>query len=296
MSTFSDSSSTRPFDDDGYLGYDPRLPSQRFDSFDADSVKESVVDDSPIFNSSSSSYAAATADVFVSPETPPAPPIYASSAGFGGDSPVFTSFSPEANGKPFDEGFGGSDGPILPPPSEMQEEGFALREWKRQNAIQLQEKEKREKELLSQIIDEADEYKVEFYQKRKINIETNKSNNREREKLFLANREKFHAEANKNYWRAIAELIPNEVPAIEKKKGKKDQDKKPAVFVIQGPKPGKPTDLHRMRQILLKLKHNTPPHLKHTPPPPAPEPSKDAKAPADPPKAAPAASSPEPVA
>ena len=98
--------------------------------------------------------------------------------------------------------------------------------------------------------------------------------------LFLANQEKFHAEADKNYWKTIAELVPNEMPALEKKRGKKDQDKKPSIVVIQGPKPGKPTDLSRMRQILLKLKHNTPPHLKPSPPPapaPAPVPGKDAK-------------------
>ncbi|KAI8031621.1 hypothetical protein LOK49_LG01G00913, partial [Camellia lanceoleosa] len=49
--------STRPFDDDGYLGYDPRLPSQRFDSSsnfaDSESVKDSAIDDSPIFTSQS---------------------------------------------------------------------------------------------------------------------------------------------------------------------------------------------------------------------------------------------------
>lgn len=95
--------------------------------------------------------------------------------------------------------------------------------------------------------------------------------------LFVANQDKFHAEADKQYWKAIAELIPNEVPAIEKKRGKKDQEKKPAVFVLQGPKPGKPTDLSRMRQILVKLKHNTPPHLKHSPPPPPTPPANDSK-------------------
>lgn len=84
--------------------------------------------------------------------------------------------------------------------------------------------------------------------------------------LFLANQEKFHAEADKNYWKAIAELVPYEVPAIEKRRGKKDQEKKPSVVIVQGPKPGKPTDLSRMRQIIIKLKHSTPPHLKPSPP------------------------------
>ncbi|KAF5188299.1 Clathrin light chain [Thalictrum thalictroides] len=291
-------SSARPFDDDGYIGYDPRLPSQRFDSFtnfgDNESVKDSIDDSVPIFGGGGD-------DGFTShtiPDTPSPQSIYGSHQGF-------SSFSPEMNG---DEGFVSSDGPILPPPMEMEpEQGAALREWRRQNAIRLEEKEKREKELLNQIIDEADEFKIEFLSKRKVVIETNISTNREKEKLFVANQAKFHTEAEKNYWKAIAELIPNEVPVI-KRRGKKDQEKKPSIVVVQGPKPGKPTDLSRMRHILLKLKHNPPPHMKTAPPPaPAPAaasppgaPAKDAKtssAPASsPPKAAPVVTAPEAVA
>ncbi|KAL3521199.1 hypothetical protein ACH5RR_019348 [Cinchona calisaya] len=286
----SPAGSSRPFDD-GYLGYDPRLQSQRFDSFsnfaESESVKDSAADDSPVLISQTMT------------DSPSPPPIYVSGGGSGSDP---AEFSPEVNGEPFEGGYAPSNGPILPPPAEMQaEEGYALREWRRQNAIRLEENEKREKQLLSQIIDEADEYKLEFYKKRQVVCESNKSTNRDREKVFLASQVKFHAEADKNYWKSIAELIPNEVPTIEKK-GKKDQEKKPSLIVIQGPKPGKPTDLSRMRQNLLKLKHNTPNHLKHSPPP-APATTKDPKSGSDAATNATAASkataatiSPEPVA
>lgn len=91
--------------------------------------------------------------------------------------------------------------------------------------------------------------------------------------LSSASQEKFHKEADKQYWKAIADLIPNEVVQIEKRGKKKDQDKKPSITVVQGPKPGKPTDLSRLRGILVKLKHKPPPHMIPPPPPPA----KDAK-------------------
>ncbi|KAK3001063.1 hypothetical protein RJ639_020784 [Escallonia herrerae] len=223
-------------------------------------------------------------DAFTS-DAPSPPPIYVSGGGY---SPDQLRLSLEANWQPFNDA---SDGPILPSLAEMQpEEGFALREWRRQSAIRLEEKEKRERALLSQIVDEADEYKIDFYSRKEVTSETNRATNREKEKSLLAGHEKFHTEADKNYWKTIAELIPNEVPAIEKKRGKKDQEENPSLIVNHGPKPGKPTDLSRMRHILLKLKHNTPAHLN---PSPAPTPaSTEVANTAAPPKVA----VPEPVA
>ncbi|CAI9266327.1 unnamed protein product [Lactuca saligna] len=197
-------------------------------------------------------------------------------------SPFDSSSIPISNGVSQDydvgedaDGLFSSDGPVLPPPSEMREEGFALREWRRLNAIRLEEKENQEKELRAQIIQEGEDYIKAFHEKRLRNIETNKLTNREGEKMYVAKQETFHKEADKQYWKAIAELIPREVPNIEKR-GKKDKDKKPSITIVQGPKPGKPTDLSRLRHILVKLKHTPPAHMV-PPPPPPPAAAKDGK-------------------
>ncbi|CAN6700446.1 unnamed protein product [Malus baccata var. baccata] len=240
------------------MGYDPGLPSQNYDSsfntatHDDDDFSSSAVDPPPPLHSDFQ-------DDVVLPggdnsanvnQQEQSPEVY----GFGVSTPNPEFVSPFDSAVPKDNGVGGggdgddgdifaSSEPVLPPPEEMREEGFARREWRRLNVIHLEEKENRERKMWNQIIEEADEFKRAFYEKRKLNCETNKAHNREREKL-----------------------IPREVPNIEKKRGKKDPDKKPSIVVIQGPKPGKPTDLSRMWQIFLKLKQNPPPHMMPSPP------------------------------
>ncbi|CAI9758906.1 unnamed protein product [Fraxinus pennsylvanica] len=79
------------------------------------------------------------------------------------------------------------NGPILPPTVDMlPEEGFSLREWGRQNAIRVEEKEKMEKEMLKELIDEADEYIAE-YKKWKIRCDNSRASNREKDKVRFIN-------------------------------------------------------------------------------------------------------------
>ncbi|XP_059452166.1 clathrin light chain 1 [Corylus avellana] len=253
MSAEGHSPTVRPFDEDEYSGYDHTFTHS--DDYAADPPPSDEV----------------TADHQSNDANGYNDDVY-------GTNPDYASpFESAGNGIDDDGGVFEPEGPVLPPPEEMREEGAKLREWRRQNAIHLEEKEKREKEMRNQIIEEAEEYKRSFYEKRKLHCETNMTDNREREKLYLINQEKFHKEADKHYWKAIAEIIPREVPNIEKRRGKKDADKKTSVTVIQGPKPGKPTDLSRMRQILLNLKQKPPPHMIPPPPPPPAKDSKDPK-------------------
>ncbi|KAL7612181.1 clathrin light chain 2 [Lactuca sativa] len=124
--------------------------SSSFDDSVADPVHLSdygfVVEDSPVLVTEEE-------QVF---NYPSPTPILVYGGGLSPDQPEISSFN--ENGTPFEGEYMALDGSILPPLSEMQpEEGFALKEWRRENALRLEEKEKIEKELLNQIIDEADD-------------------------------------------------------------------------------------------------------------------------------------------
>lgn len=163
------------------------------------------------------------------------------------------------NGNVLDEEY--NEGAKLPPPDAMgPEESTILREWKRKKAVELEEKARISREKHEQIIAQAKQEQEAFYKKRTAQVEQAKINNREKEDAYVANLESLNPKEGGNYWEAVVNHINFEAAA-----GKKDAKSKAKVdgpvrtsTLLATQKPGKQTDLARMRQILLKLKKSPP--------------------------------------
>ncbi|GBG59529.1 hypothetical protein CBR_g38553 [Chara braunii] len=161
-------------------------------------------------------------------------------------------------------GMSGASAPLdLPLESEL------LYEWRRKRAAELEEKAEQERERKVDIIEAAGSLRSNMAAQREKAMEAARQNNREKESVFLSGLEaSMYTNPGGNYWATVAGMIdfdskPEEkVPTKTATKSGADKaaDKKKsggaASVVVNKPKPGKATDLTRMRQLLLKLKHN----------------------------------------
>eukprot|EP00243_Klebsormidium_subtile_P003866 TRINITY_DN17498_c0_g1_i1.p1 TRINITY_DN17498_c0_g1~~TRINITY_DN17498_c0_g1_i1.p1 ORF type:complete len:220 (+),score=59.49 TRINITY_DN17498_c0_g1_i1:119-778(+) len=155
-------------------------------------------------------------------------------------------FEPMANGNP------------LPPPEDLPpEESLVLREWRRKRAAELEEKTRTSQEKHAQILDHAAEDRERFYDQREKQVATSKTNNKEKEKVLLANLDSLMAKAGENYWEAVTGFI-NFDTQQDKKGAGKGKSATPRQSIVPEVKAGRQTDLARFRQILLKLKHTPP--------------------------------------
>eukprot|EP00475_Leptophrys_vorax_P042508 TRINITY_DN8010_c0_g5_i1.p1 TRINITY_DN8010_c0_g5~~TRINITY_DN8010_c0_g5_i1.p1 ORF type:complete len:231 (-),score=47.79 TRINITY_DN8010_c0_g5_i1:695-1387(-) len=151
-------------------------------------------------------------------------------------------------------------GATLPPPSQMaSEESILLREWRRKKAIELEEKAKLSREKHQQVLEDAKAELEAFYKKRDMQVTQAKTNNREKEKAYVDNLLSLNSKQGGNYWESVCAFVNFDVPTKKEKAKAKSGEPVRTSTLLNDAKPGKHTDLARMRQVLLKLKHNPPP-------------------------------------
>nr|AQQ11757.1 clathrin light chain 2b [Chara australis] len=159
----------------------------------------------------------------------------------------------------------------------LRETSELIHEWRRQRAKELQKKADMEKKKKADILQQASIQREAMVSERSKAIAAAYKTNREKEKVYLAELEwSMQTKPGGNYWATVAKIADDaKVGAEEKEKparaGSVDRGKdkgrrgsgaasSPSTSTSAGspaalPKPGKQTDLTRMRQILNKLKH-----------------------------------------